>query len=288
MTRRSGYLVAIAVIVLGILIANRLDTPADPFERWTEHDSESTQTIDHSGWDDLLKRYVFMHKKGVNRFHYELFGASDRVLLKNYLAMMAVIPISQFNRQQQQAYWINLYNALTVKVILDHYPVKSIRDISPDLYPPGPWRLELVQVEGEDLSLDDIEHGILRPIWKDPRVHYAVNCAAMGCPNLQPRAFTADNTEAMLDDAAREFINHPRAASVRYGLLRVSSIYDWYQVDFGGSEAGVIAHLRQYADKNLLDKLKDRNKIDDFHYDWTLNSPNADEHGAGRVGRRGS
>ena len=288
MTRRSGYLVAIAVIVLGILIANRLDTPVDPFDRWAEHDSKSSKTIDHSDWDDLLERYVFMHNKGVNRFHYELFGASDRVLFKNYLAMMAVIPISQFNRQQQQAYWINLYNALTVKVILDHYPVKSIRDISPDLYPPGPWRLVLAQVEGEGLSLDDIEHGILRPIWKDPRVHYAVNCAAMGCPNLQPRAFTADNTEAMLDDAAREFINHPRAASVRYGLLRVSSIYDWYQVDFGGSEAGVIAHLRQYADKNLLDKLKDRNKIDNFHYDWTLNSPNADEHGAGRVGRRGS
>ena len=95
MTRRSGYLIAIAVIVLGALIANQLDTPGDPFERWAEHDSESTQTIDHSDWDDLLKRYVFMHKKGVNRFHYALFGAADRVLLKSYLAMMAAIPISE-------------------------------------------------------------------------------------------------------------------------------------------------------------------------------------------------
>jgi len=288
MTRRSVYLIAIAVIVLSVLIVNQLDTPGDPTERWAEYDSESTRRIDHSDWDDLLKRYVFMHKKGVNRFHYELFGAADRVLLKSYLAMMSATPISEFNRQQQQAYWFNLYNALTVKVILDNYPVKSIRDISPDLYPPGPWKLELVNIEGEALSLDDIEHGILRPIWKDPRIHYAVSCAAMGCPNLQPRAYTADNTEIMLDDAAREFINHARAASVRYGLLRVSSIYDWYQVDFGGSEAAVIAHLRQYANKRLLDSLENRSKIDDFHYDWTLNSPTADEHGAGRVGRRGS
>jgi len=288
MTRRSVYLIAIAVLVLSVLIVNQLDTPGDPTERWAEYDSESTRRIDHSDWDDLLKRYVFMHKKGVNRFHYELFGAADRVLLKSYLAMMSATPISEFNRQQQQAYWFNLYNALTVKVILDNYPVKSIRDISPDLYPPGPWKLELVNIEGEALSLDDIEHGILRPIWKDPRIHYAVSCAAMGCPNLQPRAYTADNTEIMLDDAAREFINHARAASVRYGLLRVSSIYDWYQVDFGGSEAAVIAHLRQYANKRLLDSLENRSKIDDFHYDWTLNSPTADEHGAGRVGRRGS
>ena len=288
MTPRSGYLFAIAVIVLGALIANQLDTPGDPFEGWARHDSKSTQMIDHSDWDDLLKRYVFMHKKGVNRFNYDLFGAADRVLLKAYLATMAAIPISEFNRQQQQAYWFNLYNALTVKAILDHYPLKSIRDISPELYLPGPWKLELISVEGEALSLDDIEHGILRPIWKDPRIHYAVNCAAMGCPNLQPRAFTADNSESMLDHAAREFINHPRAASVRYGLLRVSSIYDWYQADFGGSEAAVIAHLRKYADKRLIDLLKDKTKIDDFHYDWTLNSPTADEHGAGRVGRRGS
>jgi hypothetical protein len=290
MTRRSGYLVAVTLVVAVIVILSyqSIAPEADRVDRWNRHDPASTQTLDHSDWDDLLHRYIFFNRKGVNRFHYALFGAQDRMMLKGYLASLSATPISDFNREQQQAFWINLYNALTVKTVLDHYPVKSIRDISPDLFPPGPWNQKLVEIEDEALTLDDIEHLILRPTWQDPRIHYALSCAAIGCPNLQPHAFTAENTEIMFDQAAREFINHPRAASVNYGLLRVSSLYDWYQVDFGASEAGVIAHLRQYGNSKLLGSLEGRNSIDNYHYDWTLNSPDAEEHGAGRVGRKGS
>jgi hypothetical protein len=181
--------------------------------------------------------------------------------------------VSRLNRNEQKAFWINLYNALTVKVILDHYPVKSIRDIdiSPGLFSDGPWGKKLVSVEGEDISLDDIEHRILRPVWKDPRVHYGVNCASHGCPNLQPEAFTAENSDELLDKGAREFVNSPRGARIENGKLTVSSIYVWFKPDFGGTDAGVIDHLKKYAQPGLRTQLEKIDRISDNQYDWTLN-----------------
>ncbi len=175
-------------------------------------------------------------------------------------------------RTEQLAYWINLYNALTVKVVLDHHPLPSIRDISisPGLFSSGPWGAELVRVEGEPIRLDDIEHRILRPLWQDSRVHYALNCASLGCPNLAREAFTAENTERLLDAGARAYVNHPRGVSLVNGRLGVSSIYVWFEEDFGG-EAGVLAHLRRYADPKLAASLAPAAAIDDDAYDWSLN-----------------
>jgi Protein of unknown function, DUF547 len=154
----------------------------------------------------------------------------DRKALKSYLENLQSLQISQYNRAEQKAYWINLNNALTVEVVLSRYPVESIRDIgiSPGLFSRGPWDAKLLTVEGEKLSLNDIEHRILRPIWRDARVHYAVNCASLGCPNLQPAAFTTDNTENLLERGAKEYVNHPRGVAVRNQKLRVSSIYVWF------------------------------------------------------------
>jgi hypothetical protein len=168
---------------------------------------------------------------------------------------------------------VNLYNALTVQVILDHYPVDSIRDvdISPGWFADGPWGKELIAVEGTALSLDDIEHRILRPIWQDPRIHYAVNCASIGCPDLQPEPFTADGLDAQLDAAARAYVNDPRGAEVTGDGLVVSKIYTWFQEDFGGTDIGVIRHLRQHADAELKAQLDGVDAIADSRYDWSLN-----------------
>ena len=128
-----------------------------------------------------------------------------------------------------------------------------------------------LSVEGERLSLDDMEHRILRPIWKDPRLHYAVNCASVGCPNLQAEAYTAAGTERLLEKGAREYVNHPRGAEKGERLLTLSSIYKWFREDFGGAEAGVMEHLRRYADTPLRDELGTyRGKVK-YRYDWSLN-----------------
>jgi hypothetical protein len=238
--------------------------------RWTANDPGSTAHIDHSAWSAFLRKYLVAGD--INRLHYARVTAEDRQNLDSYIDGLRALPISRYDRREQLAYWINLYNALTVRLVLDHYPVHSIRDIdiSPGLFASGPWDKDLIVVEGERLSLNDIENRILRPIWNDARLHYVLNCAARGCPNLQPRAFAADDAERLLDQAARGFIN-TRAVRVRHGKLIVSSIYDWFTEDFGGGETGVLDHLRRYALPPLASKLASFDKIDGTDYDWSLN-----------------
>ncbi|MEM7207533.1 MAG: DUF547 domain-containing protein [Pseudomonadota bacterium] len=240
-------------------------------EYWQAHDQTSADTIDHSYWTSFLDRYVIKYKDRVNRVRYAQVRPADKGGLDAYVKKLESVEITQYNRDEQRAYWINLYNAVTVQQILEHYPVASIRDIRSGFFSSGPWKKELITVEGITLTLDNIEHDILRPIWQDPRIHYAVNCASIGCPNLQMVAFDAGNTDALLDQGAFEFINHPRGAWVSNGNLRVSSIYDWFQEDFGNTEQGVIEHIRQYADEELTQRLAGIEEIDSYEYDWTLN-----------------
>ncbi len=250
------------------------------WKRWTAHDAGAEARIDHSAWDQFLARYAIEGKDGIRRVAYGRVAAADRAALKAYLDALASVPVGRLARGEQRAFWINLYNALTVRVILEHYPVKTIRDIdiSPGLFADGPWDKTLIEIEGEPVSLNDIEHRILRPIWQDPRLHYAVNCAALGCPNLQGVAFTAENTESLLEAGARAYVNHPRGARFEKGHIIVSSIYAWFTEDFGGTDAAVIAHLRGYAEPALDAKLARVKRIDDHAYDWRLNdgaSPSA-------------
>jgi len=248
---------------------------ADLWPRWQEHDPDSHTIVDHSVWDLILQRYVTTnHPSGINRFQYNNIGEKERNTLKRYLRKMQTVKVSSLNRSEQKAFWINLYNGLTVDIILDHYPVKSILniDISPGIFSNGPWNAKLLEIEGQKLSLNDIEHRILRPIWPDNRVHYAVNCASLGCPNLQPQSYTSKNLEHMLEEGARDFINHPRGVSLADERLVVSSIYFWFQSDFGDSEKGLIRHLKKYLSPEKLDTLNTlENLTIDHQYDWSLN-----------------
>ena len=246
---------------------------ADLWPYWEAHDPASEATIDHAAWAAFLESYVVPGDDGVHRVRYGDVSPADRAALDAYLSDLAAVPIRSYARPEQMAYWINLYNALTVQVVLDHYPVDSIRDIdiSPGLFSSGPWGAELITVEGEALTLDDIEHRILRPIWRDPRVHYGVNCASIGCPDLARAPFTGADLDAQLDQAARAYVNHPRGVTIERDELIVSSIYDWFEADFGSSEAGVIAHLRRYAEPTLAERLARFDAIDGDRYDWRLN-----------------
>ncbi len=248
---------------------------AELWEKWEKHDASSTLSLDHSAWDAFLKKHL-RPGGGINRLDYAAIGEDDKRVLRGYLQALFDAPVSSLSRGEQRAYWINLYNALTADVVLEHYPVESIReiDISPGFLSSGPWGKKLARVEGEELSLDDIEHRILRPIWRDARLHYAVNCASVGCPNLMTDAFTAGNTDALLESGARDFVNHPRGAMIdEDGELVVSSIYRWFAEDFGGDDRGVIEHLRQYAAADLRAALTEVETVADDQYDWRLNSP---------------
>lgn len=229
--------------------------------------------VDHSAWDKILSRYVVASDDGINRFAYEQVSAADRKALKAYLGALQKVRPSALSEAEQRAFWINLYNALTVDVVLDHKPKDTIREISisPGLTSIGPWDKPLVTVEGRTLSLNNIEHDVLRKAWRDPRVHYAVNCASTSCPNLAATAFTGDNLERMLEDSARSYINHPRGVKLEDGKVTLSRIFKWYRSDFGDSDADVLKHVAKYAAPSLKKKLANADDIDGYDYDWSLN-----------------
>ena len=244
-------------------------------------------SVDHSAWDILLRRYVRSIGDGVNRFDYGAVDAADRAALDRYLQALEVSAVGMLGRDAQMAFWINLYNAYTVKLVLNHYPVSSIRDVRAGRGPSlaalfrfetwasmvlgGPWAVPLVTVEGRRLSLNDIEHRILRPQWRDPRIHYAVNCASISCPNLSPAAYTADNLETLLEQGARDYVNHPRGVRIAGGRLQLSSLYRWYRGDFGDLDAAIVAHLKTYAEPDLAAALDSARAIEWLDYDWSLN-----------------
>lgn len=228
---------------------------------------------DHAAFDALVARRARNSRDGVVRVDYAGWSASaaDRAALTAYIAALSRRDPLSLTRPEQFAYWVNLYNAVTVDVVLDNWPVRSIREIRSGLRP-GPWRRKLVTVGGVDLSLDDIEHEILRKGWTEPRVHYAVNCASIGCPNLPLRAFRGATLGPALDTAARAYINSPRGVRFDGEVLVVSSIYKWYAADFGGSDARVIAHLGRHADEPLQARLQRVTRIGRDAYDWALNA----------------
>ena len=247
---------------------------------WDASEESNTFQVDHGAWQEILDSYLRPHSSGINRFDYAALkaNAGDTAKLAGYLSYLQELDPRAYSRQEQKAYWFNFYNSLTVKVVADAYPVDSIKKISMSplgrLFPVGPWGDVRAKVCGQDLTLDNIEHGILRPIYRDPRIHYGVNCASLGCPNLLETAFTAANTETLLDAAARAYVNHPRGVDfVDDDSIVISSIYAWFSEDFGDTEENVLEHLARYADDELAERLMTFEGAIDYEYDWSLNQP---------------
>ncbi len=262
------------VVGMGAAHAALFVPDAQLWSIWEASDETNMQAIDHAPWQATLDKYLDSnHSSGINRFKYAAVSAADRAALDAYLVELQAIDPRGYRRVEQRAYWINLYNAATVALIIDHFPVKSIRKIYGGLLGLGPWNKSLLTVAGESLTLNDIEHRILRPIWTDPRIHYAVSCASLGCPNLAARAYTGDNTDALFEAGARAYINHLRGAEFRNGKLQVSTIYKWFKVDFGNSKEGVIAHLQNYAEPPLASRLATWDGRLRYDYNWDLNAP---------------
>jgi len=257
-----------------ILFASHLAAApkAERWDIWDTSDETRAAQIDHSAWQELLTLYLdARHPSGIARFDYARAQKDHPRLLDAYLDQLTGLDPRQFTRAEQLAYWINFYNALTVRLVLKHYPVASITSIGP-WHTFGPWDQVITTIAGQPLTLNDIEHRILRPLWRDPRLHYALNCASLGCPNLAAEAYTAKNSERLLDAGARAYINHPRGVSFEDDERVLSKIYDWFAVDFG-DEMGLRNHLVRYAEPALAQRLKTFEGKTRYDYDWSLNQP---------------
>ncbi|WP_020567980.1 DUF547 domain-containing protein [Neolewinella persica] len=208
----------------------------------------------HDVWNTLLQQHV--NKAG--NVNYAAFK-KDESRLDAYLAELAEnAPTTDWTRREGMAYWINAYNAATIKMILKNWPVKSIMD----LHGGKPWDVKWIKLGEKTYSLNNIEHDILRPRYKDPNIHFAVNCAAASCPPIPNMAFTPSNLTGLMESRARNFIRNPAYNTIGE-TVAVSKIFDWYAEDFGD--------LRDYLNKYAATQIPEGTTIGFREYDWGLN-----------------
>lgn len=228
-----------------------------------------TPVASHEKWDMLLKKHV----KPNGLADYKGFLA-DSVQLHQYLQHLSTNPPSASAAAPEQlAYWINAYNAYTIILILRHYPVKSINEIGPKLRVPqgkSVWDVAFIPIAGKSYSLNDIEHQILRKKFNEPRIHFAVNCASISCPNLRAEAFTAAKLEQQLAEQARLFVNDLSKNKITKDQAQLSAIFQWFQEDFTKGQT-LNQFLNQYAKAPLTPKAV----ISYLEYDWGLNDTQA-------------
>jgi len=271
--RTSGRL---SVVLIALLLSSTVlaQPDLDLWSFWNQADESNAQEVNHQPWADILDEYLDDEdESGVNLFNYSAVDEADHQKLKDYLVSLTQMDPRKLNKNEQFAYWANLYNALTVELILREYPVESITKIKPSFFKFGPWDMEITEIQGQIMTLNDIEHRILRPIWQDHRIHFAVNCASIGCPSLLGQPFLANTLERQLDDAAKGFISHPRGVEFKDGDLVLSEIFDWYQKDFGNNEAQMLKTISQYMPASLLQQVQSYKGRVSYQYNWQLNEP---------------
>lgn len=238
----------------------------------------------HAQWDLLLSEHVTLVIDAVaSEVDYSGF-AQDRDALQAYLADLAAVPSVDFDRwphDEQLAFLINAYNAWTVELILSKYPkLESIRDLGN--FFSSPWSKKIASLLGEPRSLDDIEHKMIRGSdrYNEPRIHFAVNCASVGCPALLPVAFSGANLDEQLESATAGFLADRSRNRLQAGRLQISSIFKWYRDDFVDPEdpaSGLGGFLANFSDALSLDDKTSSAlragelKIEFLDYDWTLN-----------------
>jgi len=234
---------------------------------WTTPESSGAgETVDHGIYAGLLARYV---KNG--RVDYAGLKKNDESSLSAYLEILENVRASSLSREEQSAFYINAYNAWTIKLVLSAWPgIRSIKEIGP--FWSTPWRREFIPLDGRTMSLDGIEHGIIRPNFRDPRIHFALNCASKSCPPLLNEPYQGRILNAQLDSVTRAFINDRQNNRLEGETLYVSRIFDWYAADF---EGGIVSFFLKYGDETLIKALENgghRISVKYLDYDWSLNS----------------
>ena len=215
----------------------------------------NAQPVDHRQWTDVLQAYVSengaVDYKGLQ---------NNKPGLESYLKLLSAnAPNDEWSIDAKKAYWINAYNAFTIQLILENFPIKSIKDLK------RPWELSFIKIDGGKIALNTIEHEILRPMG-DPRIHFAIVCASKSCPKLLNYAYESETLDQQLEHVTKMFINDPSRNSISQSTPKISKIFKWYKTDFPKSEA-FIAFLNNYSSIKILAKAE----IDYLNYSWNLN-----------------
>ncbi|MCG8576475.1 MAG: DUF547 domain-containing protein [Flavobacteriales bacterium] len=220
--------------------------------------------LTHGIWDELTKKYVTEEGK----VNYKGFQKEEARLDEYLKVLSANHPDKSWNRNQRLAYWINAYNAFTVKLIVKNYPIKSIKELGGGIYKVNtPWDIKFIKIGDKTYDLNNIEHGIIRKEFKEPRIHFAINCAAVSCPKLRNEAYFPDRLDAQLDDQAIFFINNSPKNNITSEEAQLSKIFSWFRGDFKKKYPSIMAFINKYSTV----KIEKKTKISYLEYDWNLN-----------------
>lgn len=237
--------------------------------RWARHTPGSQVRVDHAPWSSFLQGTT-VEERGVTRVAFSALAGDPRELLDIYIDWLTTLKPSEWDRSEQLAYWLNLHNALTVRAIADaggRGTVDRVRQFPTAAS--GPFAERNLMIEGQSLSIDAIVHEVLRPNFADAPFHYGLFTGARGAPKLRRMAYEGASVGAALDEQGRAFVNS-HGVRVSRRALELSSLYEWYAEDFGGTDDAILAHVSGYADARLKAGLQDRTMIDGYRYDLAV------------------
>jgi hypothetical protein len=219
------------------------------------HNPASAGPVTHLGLDSLLRKHV----STTGKVDYKGLKAQKKALDAYCKYLGEHVPDDSWTRQEQMAYWINAYNAFTLQLIVSHYPLTSINKLDKG----KTWDVKRITLGGKKYSLNMIENDILRPTYKDARIHFAINCAAKSCPPLHNRAYTAENLETTLEARTKAFVNNEQFNALRNNKAQISKIFEWYAADFGD--------VKTFLNKYSVSQIGRNATIEYQEYNWDLN-----------------
>ncbi|MCY7350379.1 MAG: DUF547 domain-containing protein [Cytophagaceae bacterium] len=227
--------------------------------------TSNAKPISHETWNSLLKKYV----DNTGMVDYRSLKEKDAKTLDKYLELVSSnAPGNDWSKDEKLAYWLNAYNAFTIKQILDMYPTNSIiRNQLQLVSGSGPFNKKYFKIGGKDMSLNNIEQDIVRKEFNEPRIHFALVCAAISCPKLRNEAYVPAKLDAQLADQAKDFLNNPKKNAISKEKVSVSKIFDWYKDDFGKSDENVVKFINKYSSA----KANGDANVSYMKYDWNLN-----------------
>ena len=265
------FTLSVVLVMVVVSVGNSVHAvpKAEALPFWDDSEPSSGLTPDHLRWQKLLDKFVITgHPSGIHRLDYAAFGDADEEELRGYLAYLQQLDPRQLSKGRQKAYWLNLYNATMVLIVVVSQPSQSIRSVDRK----NLWVAERFSIAGQKLSLDNIMHGILRPLFNDERIHFALNLATLGSANINPLAYTGDNVEELIEQTARDFLKHPRAVDFSGDELILSRLFFWYESDFGSNLSELKNYLKQYQSPEFAEKIEASKRLD-YQFDWSLNKP---------------
>ncbi|MGF1462879.1 MAG: DUF547 domain-containing protein [Maricaulaceae bacterium] len=237
---------------------------------WSVYDENSVAQLDNQAWSVFLETQTQVDR-GRTLVGYKALNTRALSVLDSYISGLERIPVSQLNKNEQLAFWLNLHNALTVKTL---YNAGGNGDVDRHRTFPqatdGPFAKKTVTIEGQLLSIDDIVNVVLRPNFEKPMLHYGLFYGAEGSTPLRREAYTGAKVEEQLADLARTYVNSNDGVKAGRRKIQVSAMYDWYRDDFGGSDEAILTHVAQFAEGRTAERLAGRTEIDRFNYDFDM------------------